>query len=412
MTIEILSIGGELLSGWTVNTNAATIGKHLKAHGYSVDRITVISDDPQKLKARMEEALSRSSFVIATGGLGPTGDDRTRDIAAELFGSGLVYKVELEEELIRRYGPRATHRHQATVPEKAEVILNHWGTAPGFIFNNGQSSLAVLPGVPNQMEEMLLSQVIPCLEKTLPKNHQEKALFFCMLYETQLDPFLRKLEKEHPEVEIGICPSYSHLSVFVRSNNLEVNLDLIAEKIKAEFPTQNYSDKSSLIELALHETLIQSKKTLALAESCTGGRMASRLTNISGASDYFLGSVVSYSNHLKQEVLAVSSEALDKHGAVSREVVTQMAQGVMKASGADYGIAVSGIAGPLGGTKEKPVGTVWGAIAEKGGKIYVGKFDAKGVPDRGRVIEYTSTYLFSSLWRLLKHQIPPFADDK
>ena len=408
MTLEILSIGNELLSGRTVNTNASLISRTVQSEGFTVDRITVLPDETALLKAGIEAAMKRCPFVITTGGLGPTGDDLTRDVVAEIFGAPLIFNEEIYTDLIKRYGPHEAHRHQATVPKGAQILWNHLGTAPGFILKNATSSVIVLPGVPAQMKDMLRRDVLSFLKKEATPNHKQQALFLCLLSESAVDPYLRTLEKETSNIQIGICPSYGTLSIYLSTQDPKQDLQPLADKIAAKFSPYFFSTTSNQIETALHETLIARRKTLALAESCTGGKMAARLTAISGASDYFLGSIVSYSNRLKESALDVSAETLEKHGAVSQETVTEMVQGTLKLTGADYAIAVSGVAGPTGGTKEKPVGTVWGAIGEKDGSIYTNQFAAKGKGRRDLVIDYSATFLFSMLWRYLSHQIPPF----
>lgn len=405
MTLEILSIGNELLSGFTINSNAAVIGQKLLQRGFAVDRVTLLPDDIPRLKAGIEEAMKRSSFVITTGGLGPTGDDLTRDVVADIFGTKLIYDEAIAEDLIRRYTSNLpTLKDQAMVPKGAKVLPNPLGTAPGFILSNDQSTAIVLPGVPSQMEA-LLEQVLPYLEEHAPKTDYVKSLYFCQLSEQTIDPLLRTLEKENPGIQIGICPSYGVASVFIHAPD-PAQLDPIAKRVIDEFEPYYFSSASKEIEYAIHEWMISHKKTFACAESCTGGRIASRLTAVSGASDYFLGSIVSYSNHLKHSALGVTS--VESKGAVSEEVVCEMAAGTLKLTGADFAISVSGIAGPTGGSDEKPVGTVWGAIATKH-ETFAGKFLAKGVPNRNLVIDYSTTFLLSTLWRYLKHNHLPFS---
>ena len=407
MTLEILSIGNELLSGFTINTNAAVIGQALIPHGFTVDRVTLLPDDAPRLKAGIEEAMERSSFIITTGGLGPTGDDLTRDIIADIFNAPLSYDQTVADDLIKRFTSNLpTLKNQATVPQGAAILHNPIGTAPGFILSNQKSTAIALPGVPSQMEAML-QPVTTYLEKHCKKTHFVKSLYFCQLSEGQVDPLLRALEKEHPGVQIGICPSYGTLSVFIHAKDPK-HLDPVAEKIIEPFEPYFFSTTSKNIENTLHEWMITHKKTLVCAESCTGGHLAARLTAISGASDYFLGSIVSYSNALKTSALHVSPKALKERGAVSEEVVSEMAQGALKLTDADYAIAVSGIAGPTGGTDEKPVGTIWGALATKN-HIFTGKFLAKGASKRELVIDYSITFLLSTLWRYLKHNKEPFS---
>lgn len=403
MAIEILSIGNELLSGFTINSNAAVIAQKLLPQGFSIDRVTLLPDDPLPLKAGIEEALKRSSFIITTGGLGPTGDDLTREIVAEIFETPLVYDETVAADLMQRFTPNLpTLKDQAMVPKGAHILLNPIGTAPGFILGN---RLIVLPGVPAQMEA-LLDPVIPFLHKHCPRKHYVKSLYFCQLSEQTVDPLLRTLEKENPGIQIGICPSYGFLSVYIHAKDPQ-ELDPIADKIIQAYAPYYFSTTSKYIESALQEWMISHHQTLACAESCTGGHLAARITAISGASDYFLGSIVSYSNALKKAALHVNPQSLHSHGAVSEVVVKEMAQGVLTLTGADYALAVSGIAGPTGGTPEKPVGTVWGAVATRD-QVFTGQFLAKGGGKRELVIEYSATFLLSTLWRYLKHNHRPF----
>lgn len=406
MTIEILSIGNELLAGHTINSNAAMISQALLPHGFAVDCVTTLPDVVTVLKKGVEDAMERSSFVITTGGLGPTGDDLTREVMSEVFQTPLIYNEEVAIDLAKRFSPEfPTLEDQAHVPKGALVLHNPIGTAPGFILTNSKSTVIVLPGVPSQMEA-LLEQVIPYLEKHIKKNHYVQSLYFCQLSEMALDPFLRQLEKENPGIQIGICPGYGTLAVFIHAQSSAL-LKPIANRVIEEFKPYFFSTTSKNIEVALQEWMIAHHKTFACAESCTGGHMAARLTAIEGASEYFKGSIVSYSNSVKESVLHVSPLTIKTHGAVSEEVVREMVSGVMQRTDADYAISVSGVAGPSGGSPTKPVGTIWGAIASKD-QIFTGQFRTKGLKKRELVIDYAVTFLFSSLWSYLKHQTPPF----
>ncbi|NGX50753.1 MAG: CinA-like protein [Chlamydiae bacterium] len=406
MTLEILSIGNELLAGFTINSNAAVIGQRLLLSGLTVDRVTLLPDEPSRLKAGIEEAMERSSFIITTGGLGPTGDDLTRDIVAEIFGTTLIYDDAVAEDLIERFSSTLpTLKDQAMVPQGATIFQNPIGTAPGFILSNEKSTVIVLPGVPSQMEA-LLEEVIPYLEKECKKKSLVKSLYLCQLSEQSVDPLLRTIEKENPALQIGICPSYGTLYIHIHAEEQEL-IDLASEKILQEFEPYLYSTTSKQIEHAIHEWMIDHKKSFACGESCTGGAMAARLTVISGASDYFLGAIVAYSDTLKQSALNVARESLERYGAVSEEVVREMALGTLKLTGADYVITISGIAGPKGGSEEKPVGTICAAIATKE-EIFTGTFLSRGAQKRALVIDYSVTYLLSELWRYLKQNRRPF----
>lgn len=406
MTLEILSIGNELLSGHTINSNASVMGQALLPHGFSVDKVTLLPDEGDLLKKGIEEAIKRSSFVITTGGLGPTGDDLTRDVVAEIFNTSLVKDESVAADLIERFGKNLpTLEDQAMVPKGAIVIPNPLGTAPGFILE-GTATLFVLPGVPEQMEVMLPT-VLAYLEKHYTKSHYVESLYLCLLSEQQVDPYLRVLEKENPGVDIGICPGYGVLSVYIHGEDPK-KLSPIRDQVAKKFKAHVFSISSKQIETAFHEWMVQNKKTFAAAESCTGGHLSARLTNHSGSSSYFLGSVVSYSNQLKETALGVSLKTLKAHGAVSEEVVLEMVAGIKKLTGADYAIAISGIAGPDGGTAKKPVGTVWSAISTPD-KTFAGRIPIKGsMRSRTLIIEYTVTYLLASLFRYLVYNIEPY----
>lgn len=412
--IEIVSIGAELLTGQTVNTNASAISKNLLKRGFGVSYVTTVPDHHDSMKRAIEEAMNRASVVITTGGLGPTGDDITRITLAEIFGKKLVYDENVAAELERRYGKELeTLADQATVIEGAHVIPNPLGTAPGFILKKEENTVIVLPGVPVQMQEMLEKSVIPYLEETQKRHLFEHAVYLFLMSEQHVDPFLRSLEAKNPKVEFGICPSYGTLSIYLRAQaqsqeEAEERFAPILFALREKFKHRIFSEKHHDIEYAVHEQFIARGLTLACAESCTGGRIASRLTKISGCSDYFLGSLVTYSNHMKTTVLGVKPETLNTHGAVSRETVIEMVLGTLSLSSADYALAVSGIAGPTGGTEEKPVGTVWGAIGHKRGDVFAGLLSLKGTRKRSTLIEYSATYLLSHLWRYIQFDIPPF----
>ena len=407
MTIEIVSIGTELLSGYTLNTNATTIGQLLLSCGFVIDRVTLLPDDATLLNKGITEAMQRSAYVITTGGLGPTGDDLTRAIIADIFHLPLVCDHSVKEDLVKRFTPNlSTLEDQSKVPRGATILYNPIGTAPGFILTHSTSTIIALPGVPAQMEAML-SAVTLYLRGHHKKSCYVTALYLCQLVEEQVDPLLRSCEKEYPNLQIGICPSLGTLSVFIRAHNAVI-LNSVTKKIAQAFSSYLFSTTSKRLEGALQEWMIAHKKTLACAESCTGGYLSARLTTISGASNYFLGSIVSYSNTLKSSVLHVLPATLQSHGAVSREVVMEMAQGAIVLTNADYAIAISGIAGPHGGTDSKPVGTAWGAIATKT-EIFTGVICAHQGAKREMAIEYFATYLLSALWRYLQHDIEPFS---
>ena len=405
MTIEIISIGSELLTGQTINTNASVMAQTMLSHGFAIHRITVLPDKSESLRQGIEEALARSSIVIASGGLGPTGDDVTRDVVSKIYGVSLETNEVVRHDLIERFGENfGTIEDQARLPKGCQVIYNPIGTASGFILE-GNASLIVLPGVPNQMEAML-DEVLSYLAQKIPDRMAMETLFLSLISEKDVDPTLRLLEKEHPSVEFGICPGYGTLSVYLQGKD-RVELVRLRAILSQKFSMHLFSTKSKRIEEAFHEWMIEKGKTVAFAESCTGGHLAALITKLAGASHYFLGSMVTYSNLLKESALGVSS--LKEHGAVSPETVTEMASGVKRLTGADYVVAISGIAGPTGGTPEKPVGTIWIAI-QTPEELFVGCVPRHpSLKRRGLIIQYASTYALAVLLRYLKDDVRPFS---
>ncbi|MGD0664924.1 MAG: nicotinamide-nucleotide amidohydrolase family protein [Rhabdochlamydiaceae bacterium] len=358
MSIEIVAVGSELLRGMIVNTNAAFLGRRLDEEGWTALRQTTLPDERSELCKGLKECLDRSSIVISTGGVGPTLDDITPQCAATLFSS------------------------------PGKPLKNRIGSASGVYFKEGKRMLFLLPGVPQEMEVMFDEEVLPMLPPQ--KKGHRVSLHFSMLRENDVDPFLREME-----FESGIYPSWGTLTVVLRGDDLAA-LERGKEKLKKQFHEHYYESPSGKLEEAIQEWMIRHKKTVACAESCTGGMISFQLTQIPGASNYFLGSLVTYSNHLKEKLLHVSPGTLKSEGAVSRETVHEMWKGVLQATGADFGVAVSGIAGPSGGTPDKPVGTVFYALGFKGSEPEIGTFHFKG--PRSLVILRTTRRLLALIW--------------
>lgn len=406
MRVEIVAIAEEILKGMVVNTNSTYISAALSKLGWISQRHTVLPDEPKALKIGLQEALDRSDLVITTGGLGPTLDDITRHVAADLFSSDFTFNQEIADDLIKRYGESLVSlKDQATVPTKAHILKNRIGTAPGFVFSDKGKTLVLLPGVPPEMQPMLDNEATPYLQKVFPKesNQLTETLHFCLINENMLDPLLRQLHSDYPSMEFGIYPGYGVLTVVMRSTSSGELADA-KKRISSLFPTHQFTSATGKIEEAVSDYMRKNKKTLSFAESCTGGLMAHKITTLAGASDFFLGSLVTYSNDLKRKLLNVSATTLETKGAVSAETVEEMLEGLFEVTGSDYGIAVSGIAGPSGGTKDKPVGTVWAAIGEKGKKPEIGLLDFRG--NRSTIITVTSIKLLGALYRKLQYGVP------
>lgn len=399
--IEIVTIGDEILGGFIENTNTSYLSKELTKRGYKVNRHLSLPDDRKALQEGLREALNRSTLVITTGGLGPTVDDLTREIAATLFASDFRFDEAIARDLKRRFGNVfVSLQDQATVPTKAHVIPNEVGTAPALIFDK---RLILLPGVPNEMRTFFKQNIVPFLEENYPisRTEAQKELHFCFLSESAIDLQLRDLVKKYPDVAVGIYPSPGTATVRLKAINSSA-LASFAEDLKSAFAT--HLIPSPQLEAVLLEVFRERKLTLALAESCTGGMMAEKITSQPGASSYFLGSLVVYANGCKQKWLGVSESSLKEKGAVSKEVVTEMLEGLFQATDADYGVAVSGIAGPTGGTPEKPVGTVWAALGKRGEVPDVWTFCMQ--LNREAILLLTTNRLFAALYRKIVFGIP------
>ena len=415
MQIEIVTIGNELLGGKTVDTNFSYIAKRLSEEGYCVFQHITIPDDPARIERALLDALSRSSVVFTTGGLGPTLDDQTKNILSKIFGKKLELNKLIKEDLIKRFGKElASLEEQSTVPVDTKILNNSVGTAPGFFFEKEGKSVFVMPGVPLEMITMFEEQLLPQLRQ-LCKVYEPlhvQTLHLCHLIENQLDPLLRELDRSYPEVEKGIYPGYGILSIELKikttvSADAQKTLQACTSYIINQYGTYVVSTEDKSMAEVIQEWMILNKKTLVVAESCTGGHLAAKLVDIPGASAYFLGSIVCYHDRIKIASLGVKKETLESCGAVSEQVVREMVQGALKLSGADFALAVSGVAGPSGGTLEKPIGTVWCGLGIKGKEPYIGKILAKGRGKRASVIEYTANFMLGALWRHIAYNIKP-----
>jgi competence/damage-inducible protein CinA-like protein len=391
--IAVVGIGDELLAGQTVNSNAAFICRHLFEAGFPVSEQRVVGDAPEAVQELLSELLPKCDLVICTGGLGPTLDDNTRTTVAKLFGMGLAYNEEVAQQLVAAHGPDiSTLEDQATIPEGAIPLHNRVGTAPGLFFE--KEGLILLPGVPLEMETLFVEQVLPHIHHRFEGAVEERqALHIFQTAEAEIDQVLREVEPEYRGHFFGIYPGQGTVTVRIGGERADEAIERVAER----FPGRRYEADS--LEEAVQEACVAKGLTLATAESCSGGGIAASLTARPGTSSYYVGGVVSYSNEMKEALLGVSHETLVAHGAVSQEVVEEMVQGVVARSGAHLGVAVSGIAGPTGGTPDKPVGTVWIAVMKKGKKPLSSTFVGKG--GRKAVIRQTIHWALAEILKLV-----------
>ena len=381
MKTTIVNIGDELLIGQVVNTNASTMARMLTGAGMAVARTVVVGDDRDAIWNAVDEGMKSSDIVLVTGGLGPTKDDITKKLLCEYFGSELVESEVALENVKRIFAARGyeltpVNRAQALVPKCCEVLNNDLGTAPcmwfrrtagGTLFERGQV-LVSLPGVPFEMEWLMRNRVIPKLQEHFRTGSIiTKNILVQGIGESFLSDLIEPWELALPEnVKLAYLPVAGMVKLRLTATGLEGHaLQGLLPGLYALAGKYIVGEDCETLAELVHQKLTAAGKTLATAESCTGGTIASRLTALAGASVYFRGGVVAYSNEVKECALGVKHETLAAHGAVSEETVREMVEGVRERLGADYAIATTGIAGPGGGTPDKPVGTVWIAVASK-----------------------------------------------
>ena len=396
MNVELINTGSELMLGRVLNTHQQWLCRRLADLGHVVTRQVAVADTGTEIQAAVREALSRADLIITTGGLGPTSDDLTRELIAELLGKKLVKNPAVQAHIENFFAKRGRPRPQKTdvetfVPEGAEVFLNATGTAPGLAMEISDPKseirnpkwLVMLPGPPRELRPMFDASVVPLLKREFAGE-----IFVCRtllttgigesrvqeMVEADLQPLVRR------GLEIGYCARPGAVDVRLvaggaTAEKLVGEAEVVVQRILGE---NIFGRDDEEIEQVVVKLLAQQKKTLALAESCTGGLIASRITDVPGASEVFLGGVVGYANAAKEKFLGVRSKTLKQHGAVSGAVAQEMALGVREKFGSDFALAVTGIAGPGGGTAEKPVGTVFIALASAAGvevKVFLNAWD-------------------------------------
>jgi nicotinamide-nucleotide amidase len=373
--IEIITIGNELLSGSTIDTNAAFLASKVNSIGLHITRIITVGDNVKKIIAALKSIRGPTRFVIITGGLGPTEDDCTAEAAAQAFGKKIVLNQKALATMRRRFGelgrklPKAS-RKQALLPQGCQIIPNPIGTACGFVIIQGQKRFIFLPGVPDEVKAITQKFMLAYLEKQSGSKEViiTNTLRVFGIGESAIQESLLGLLPASKTVSLAYLPQYPeiHLKLTgkgVGAKAVQAEIDLFQRKIYEKLKDFIYSRNDEPLEMIVGRLLRESKNTLAVAESCTGGLITHRLTNIPGSSDYFERAVVAYSNQSKTELLKVPSKILRRFGAVSEKTAESMAQGVRQLAGATLGLAVTGIAGPSGATPKKPVGTVFIGLA-------------------------------------------------
>ena len=371
MIAEIMATGEEIRSGALIDSNSAYIADKLEEVGVFVARHTCVGDDLDLLISAFKEIGSRADVAVVTGGLGPTSDDLSAQAAAAAAEVSLVLNQAARQSLENFFKERKrvlnpASQKQALLPEGAQCFANPIGTAPGFSIKIGKCLFFFLPGVPGEMRRMLSDSVLPQLNQNLGATrnfYRVKTLSTFGLTESKAFERLAGLENTFPEISLGLRVKFPEIQVKLYANGpneqqLNDNLESTARWVTDKMGNKVFSQQGDPMEKAVGQLLREKQATLALAESCTGGLIANMLTNESGSSDYFVFSGITYSNQAKIDILNVSAETIRIHGAVHENTAKEMARGARSISGATYGLATSGIAGPTGGTKDKPVGTV------------------------------------------------------
>ena len=406
MKATIITIGDEILIGQIVDTNSVSIARYLNAAGIVVHEKLSIGDDRRQIIEAVERAMKGSEVTILTGGLGPTKDDITKKTLAELFHSEMRYDQQVAAHVEKMLTGRGIefndlNRSQALVPTVCTVLFNAHGTAPGMWFERNGHVVVSLPGVPYEMEHLMQDEVMPRLKAHFSlRQIVHRTMITAGLPESMLAKRIEAWENALPRyLKLAYLPNPG--AVRLRLSAYEVEGESVAREIDRQFealrkiiPHNVIGFETASMQELVHGLLTERRQTLATAESCTGGSIAVRFTALPGASAYFRCGVVAYSNEAKADILGVRADDIARYGAVSEQVARQMAEGARRVAGADYAIATTGIAGPTGGSEEKPVGTVWIAVATP--ERTVAQLRQCG-SDRGQIIDRASAFAIGLL---------------
>ncbi len=414
MRSALITIGDEILIGQVTDTNAVWIAKELNKIGVAVGEMVTVSDEPGQIRETLDRYLGKFDLLIMTGGLGPTKDDLTKQTLAEYFESPMITVPEVKEKITAYFRERGrtmieSNLLQAEVPEVCQVLVNNHGTAPGMWFEKKGSILVSLPGVPYEMKGLMQDEVLPLIrERVSVPEVVHKTIMTQGVPESYLAELLKDWESNLPKcVKLAYLPRPGIVRLRLTASgkcagDAEHLLKDLVNKLLDIIPMHIFGYDDISLEKALGDTLKAKGLTVATAESCTGGNIAHLLTSVPGSSEYFSGSVIAYQNEVKTTTLKVDEGVINMYGSVSKEVVEQMVQGVMKALKSDTAIATSGVAGPGGGTGDKPVGTTWISVAYRE-KVFSEKYQFGGT--RERIIDQASFTAMQLLRRLVLDQL-------
>lgn len=413
MTVSIITIGDEILIGQIIDTNSAWMAEQLNGIGASIDAIYSVSDTKEGILDALSQALEKTDVVLLTGGLGPTKDDITKKTIAEFLGTDMVFHEETWDRILALFkrfdrDPLPAHKEQCYMPASATLLLNKRGTAPGMWFEEKGKVIVSMPGVPHEMKYLMEHEVLAKLHQTYSGNPiAHRTILTVGEGESRIAAKIESVANNLPDhFKLAFLPGFGRvrlrLTAIGKTNEvLEKELTEQVQAIKQIIPTLIYGYEKETLEGVIGQLLKDRGLTIGTAESCTGGLLAHQISSVSGASGYFEGSIIAYSYRLKETLLGVQPDTLVQHGAVSEETVTEMAKGALHTLGTNIAISISGIAGPTGGTPDKPVGTIWLAVADKEHtetlKLQLGK-------ERKRNVEYTCVAGLNLIRQfLLKH---------
>lgn len=392
--VTIITIGDEILSGHTLDTNSVYIGQRLAELGHSVRFRYTVGDSAQDIATILREALkSDTDIIITTGGLGPTKDDITKQTIADVLGRRLIWRADIMG-MVKEYFVRQAiempkiNMSQGYIPEGATPLANPVGTAPGILIEESKKLIFILPGVPREMKSIFENEVVPLLKERLPSRPPITVTFHTTgIPESRIQELIGDIE------DIAFLPHHIGVDLSV-SRKTKKEIEEIRKFLKHRLGKTIYGEDDDTLGVVVGRLLKDNHLTIGVAESLTGGLAMHRITNVSGSSEYFLGGVVAYANELKKEILGIKEETLKRYGAVSKETAVEMAMGIREATGADIGASTTGIAGPTGGTREKPIGLVYTAVyGENGARCEKNLF--KG--DRSMIKEMSAQKLLDTV---------------
>ena len=375
MKIGLVTIGAELLNGARTNTNAAWIGQNVISVGGVIDWHMTVNDEKNTIESALDEVPTSIDVVLCTGGLGPTHDDITSSVLYDYFGAKPEFDEQYWQLLTKKFAARDQvipdiNRNQAMKPDIGEVIPNPIGSARGLHLSNKSYHLFAMPGVPAEMKSMMTNTILPWIESRSKSKIHVTVMRTTGIMESVLYEKVQGVLDDYPQINVAFLPRFTGVDIRLTTSDKNT-LNRLVDQISPVIQKYHFGGEGVELEDAVGSLLIKNRKTIATAESCTGGLIGDRLTNISGSSLYYKGGIVAYSNSVKEKTIGVKKETLDSAGSVSEETALEMARGIRNKLNADIGLSTTGIAGPKGGTKEKPVGLVYIAISyDRGEKVY------------------------------------------